>query len=136
MPPQQTNVTSETGRDAAGPRLELTTALAKDATSGGSAMACPDASIAALRDAFSEEEAVGPPVASTPSVLSLLQRYWRGFRKWRQRERFRVSLHNLSERELTDIGLTSTDIDYIVADRAIERLRDGTAYFWPSRGVM
>ena len=136
MPPQQTNVTSETGRDAAGPRLELTTALAKDATSDGSARACSDASIAAPRDAFPEKEAIGPPVASTPRVLSLLQRYWRAFRKRRRRERFRVNLHNLSERELMDIGLTSSDIDYIVADRAIERLRDGTAYFWPSRGVM
>jgi uncharacterized protein YjiS (DUF1127 family) len=136
MPPQQTNVTSETGRDAAGPRLELTTALAKDAPSDGSARAYPDASIAALRDAFSEKEAVGPPVAPTPSVLSLLQRYWRAFRKWRRRERLRVSLHNLSDRELMDIGLTSSDIDCIVADRAIERLRDGTAYLWPSRGVM
>jgi uncharacterized protein YjiS (DUF1127 family) len=135
MPPQQTNVTSETGRDAAGP-LELTTALAKDAMSDGSAMACPDASIAALRDAFQEKEAVGPPVASTPRVLSLLQYYWRAFRKWRQRESFRANLHNMSERELMDIGLTSSDIDYIAADRAIERLRDGTAYFWPSRGVM
>lgn len=136
MPPQQTNVTSETGRDAAGARLELTAALAKDALSDGSARACPDASIAALRDAFSEKEAVGPPVASTQSIVSLLQGYWRAFRKWRQRERFRVSLHSLSERELTDIGLTASDIDYIVADKAIERLRDGTAYFWPSRGEM
>jgi uncharacterized protein YjiS (DUF1127 family) len=136
MPPQQTNVTSETGRDAAGPRLELTSALAKDAMSDGSAMMCPDASIAALRDAFSEKDAVGPPVASTPRVSSLFQRCWRAFRTWRQRERFRIHLHNLSERELMDIGLTSSDIDYIVADRAIEKLRDGTAYFWPSRGVM
>jgi uncharacterized protein YjiS (DUF1127 family) len=136
MPPQQTNVRSETGRDAAGPRLELTTALAQDAMSDGSVMACPDASIAALRDAFSEKEAVGPPLASTRRVLSLLQRYWRAFRQWRQRERFRVNLHSLSERELMDVGLTSSDIDYIVADRAIERLRDGTAYFWPSRGLM
>jgi uncharacterized protein YjiS (DUF1127 family) len=135
MPPQQTNVTSETGRDAAGPHLELTTALAKDAMSDGPARACPDA-IAALRDAFSEKEAVGPPVASTPSALSLLRGYWHAFRRWRQRESFRDNLHNMSERELMDIGLTSSDIDYIVADKAIERLRDGTAYFWPSRGVM
>jgi uncharacterized protein YjiS (DUF1127 family) len=32
-----------------------------------------------------------------------------------------------------DIGLTRSDIDYIVAGRAVERLRDGT---WLSRGVM
>ncbi|WP_334369171.1 DUF1127 domain-containing protein [Bradyrhizobium sp. AZCC 1578] len=70
------------------------------------------------------------------SVLSLLQGYWRAFRKRRQRERLLVSLHDLSDRELMDIGLTPSDIDCIVAGRAIERLRDGTKYPWPSRGVM
>jgi uncharacterized protein YjiS (DUF1127 family) len=37
-------------------------------------------------------------------------------------------LHELSDRELMDIGLTSGEIDYIVAGRAIERLRDGMTY--------
>ena len=73
-------------------------------------------------------EAAGPPVASTWSVLSLLGGYWRAFRNWRQRQRSQVSLHDLSERELRDIGLTSSDIDTIVAGRAIERLRDGRTY--------
>jgi uncharacterized protein YjiS (DUF1127 family) len=136
MPPQQTNLASETGRDAAGLRLDPAIALVKDATGDALAEACPDASIAALRDAFSEKEAAGPPVASTRSVLSLLQGYWHAFRKRRQRERCRVSLHDLSDRELLDIGLTPSDIDYIVAGRAIERLRDGTTYLWLSRGVM
>jgi len=68
--------------------------------------------------------------------LSLLQGYWRAFQDRRQRERLRVSLHDLSDRELMDIGLTPGDIDYIVAHRAIERLRDGTTYLWMSRGVM
>jgi uncharacterized protein YjiS (DUF1127 family) len=136
MPPQQTNLTSETGRDAAGLRLDRAIALVKDATGDALAEACPDASIAALRDAFSEKDAAGPPVASTRSVLSLLQGYWRAFRKRRQRERLRVNLHDLSDRELMDIGLTRSDIGYVVADRAIERLRDGTTYLWPSRGGM
>jgi uncharacterized protein YjiS (DUF1127 family) len=95
-----------------------------------------DLAIASVKDAFSEQEAAGPPVASTWSVLSLLQGYWRAFRKQRQRERLRVSLHDLSERELRDIGLTPGDVDYIAAGRAIERLRDGTTYLWLSRGVM
>jgi uncharacterized protein YjiS (DUF1127 family) len=88
-----------------------------------------------VKDAFSEQEAAGPPVASTWSVLSLLQGYWRAFQDRRQRERLRVSLHDLSDRELMDIGLTPGDIDYIVAHRAVERLRDGTTYLWISRGV-
>jgi uncharacterized protein YjiS (DUF1127 family) len=133
MPPQQTDLTSETGRDAAGLRLEAAVALVKGATGDALAEACPDASIAALRDAFSEKEAAGPPVASTRNVLSVLRGYWRAFRKRRQRERLRVNLHDLSDRELMDIGLTRSDIDYIVAGRAIEGLRDG---MWLSRGVM
>ena len=132
MPPQQTNLTSETGRDAAGLRLNLAIGLVKDVSGNALAEACPDASIAARRDAFSEKEAAGPPVASTRSVLSLLQGYWRAFRQRRQRE----SLHDLSDRELMDIGLTRSDIDHIVAGRAIDRLRDGTTYLWMSRGVM
>jgi uncharacterized protein YjiS (DUF1127 family) len=128
MPPQQTKLTSETGRDGARLQLDLAIALVKDATGEALAEACPDASISTLRDAFSEKEAAGPPVASTRSVLSLLWGYWRSFRKWRQREGLRVRLHDLSDRELMDIGLTSSEIDYIVASRAIERLRDGGRY--------
>ena len=96
----------------------------------------PEASVAALRDTFSEKEAAGPPAASTRSVSSLLRGYWRALQERRQRERLRVSLHDLSDRELMDIGLTPGDIDYIVAHRAIEKLRDGTTYLWLSRGVM
>jgi uncharacterized protein YjiS (DUF1127 family) len=73
-------------------------------------------------------ETAGQPVASTPRVPSLLWAYWRAFRNWRQRRRSRVGLHDLSERELRDIGLTPGDIDRIVAGRAIERLRDGRTY--------
>ncbi len=134
MPPQETNLTSETGRDAAGLRLNL--AIAKDATGDALAEARPEASIPALRDAFSEKEAAGRLAASTRSILSSLKRYWRAFQERRQRERLRVSLHGLTDRDLMDIGLTRGDIDYIVTQRAIERLRDGTAYLWLSRGVM
>lgn len=133
MPPHKTNPTSETGRDAAGLRLDSAVALVKDATGEALAEACPDASIAALRDAFSEKEAAGPPGASTRSVWSVLRVYWRAFRKWCQREKSRVNLHDLSDRELIDIGLTRSDIEYIAAGRAIERLRDGA---WLSRGGM
>ena len=133
MPPQQTNPVSETGRDAAGLRLDAAIALVQGTTGDALAEPCPDASMAALRDAFS---AAGPPVASPWSLLGLLQGYWRAFRNWRQHERMRVSLRDLSERELMDIGLTPSDIDYMVADRALERLRDGTTYLWLSRGGM
>jgi uncharacterized protein YjiS (DUF1127 family) len=107
MPPQQTNFTSETGRDTAKFRLDLANPL--------------------VNEASSEKEAAGPPVASTRSVLSVLRGYWRAFRRRRQAE----SLLSLSDRQLADIGLTPGDIDYLVARRAIERLRDGTTYLWP-----
>ena len=125
MPPEQTNLASESGRDAAG--LHLAAAI-EDATGNAVAGARPDASIAALRDAFSEKEAVGPPVTPTSSVLSLLQEYWRAFRKWCLQQRPPAGLHDLSDRHLKDIGLPPGDIDCIVARRAMERFRDGATY--------
>ena len=135
MPPQQTNLTSETGRDAAGLGLDLSIPLVKDAMGEALAAAPPDASIAALRDALSEKDAAGPPAASTRSVLSLFKGYWRAFQE--RRQRLRASLHDLSDRELMDIGVTRAEIDCIAPHRAIDRLRDGTTHLWMlSRGVM
>lgn len=84
MPPQPTNITSETEDDAARLPFDLAT------------------------------------------VLSLLRRYWRSFQEWRPRSG--VTLHDLSDRELMDIGLTRSEIDCIAPERAIERLRDSTMY--------
>jgi uncharacterized protein YjiS (DUF1127 family) len=136
MPPQQTNLTSETGRDAAGLGLDLSIALVKDAIGEALAAPRPDASIAALRDVLSEKDAAGPPAASTQSVLSLIERYWCAFQESRRRRKLRVSLRDLSEWQLVDIGLPPGDIESIAAHRAIERLRDGTTDLWRSRGVM
>ena len=136
MAPQQ-NLTSETGRDAAGLGLDLSIALVKNAMGEASAEARPDGSIVALRDALSEKDAAGAPAAPTRSVLSLLKGYWRAFQERRQRQRLRVSLHELSDRELMDIGVTRAEIDYIAAHRAIDRLRDGSTQLWiRSRGGM
>jgi uncharacterized protein YjiS (DUF1127 family) len=125
MSPEQINLTSEPGRDAAG--LHLAVAIAKDATGDILAGARRDAPIAALRDAISEKEAAGPPVGSARGILGLLREYWRTFRKRRQRKSSCVSLHELSDRDLKDIGLTPDD-NYIFAHRAIERLRDATIH--------
>ena len=133
MPPQQTNNTSETERDAAGPDLPI--ALSKDVMDEALAAARLNASIAALDDALSEKEAAEPTAASTWSVLSSLKRYWRALLERRQRQSLRAGLSYLSDRELLDIGLTRCEIDYITPQRAIDRLRDSAAYLW-SRGVM
>ena len=125
MPPQPTNITSGTERDAAG--LELPIAWA--------AAARLNASIATLDDALSEKDAAGPTAASTRGVLSLLKRYWRAFQERRRRESLGAALSYLSDRELKDIGLTRGEVDYITPQRAIDRLRDSTTYLW-SRGVI
>ena len=130
MPPQQTDLTSETKPDAAAIGLDLCTALMKGAMGDALPLARHDASIAAPRDALSERDAAGPPAAAARSVFSLLDRYWRAFRESRRRRRLGVSLRDLSQRQLMDIGLTPGDIDYIAALRAVERLRDGTTYLW------
>jgi uncharacterized protein YjiS (DUF1127 family) len=137
MPPHQTNLIPETGRDAAAPGLDVPIALVKQAMDGASAPARPDAAVAALRGASPDQDAAGPAAASMLRALGLLRRYWRASREWRQRRRLHVPLRDMSDRQLIDIGVTSAEIDAIAAQRTLDRLRDGTAYLWVgSRGVM
>ena len=100
MPPQQTNTTSGTERDAAG--LELPFAWAKNAMDA----------------------------ASPRNVPGLLKRYWRAFQERRRRESLGAALSYLSDKDLMDIGLTRGQIDYITPQRAIDRIRDSTTYLW------
>jgi uncharacterized protein YjiS (DUF1127 family) len=137
MPTQQTNLTSGTGRDAAGAGLDFSVASVKEAMDDVFPTARPNATIAALDGALSEEDAAEPPATSARSVLSLLKRYWRAFQERRQRQRLRATLRDLSDRELMDIGVTSAEIDYIAARRAFDKLRDGTTDLSiRSRGMM
>ena len=107
MPPQQTDPGYEVESDAAVRGLDLSIGLAKEATD------------------------------DTRRVLGLLEQVWRAFGEWRQRQRSRTSLHELSDRELRDIGVSRDEVERIARHRAIDALRDGTAYFWiRSRGVM
>jgi uncharacterized protein YjiS (DUF1127 family) len=126
MPPQQTNSGSET--DAAVLGVDLTIELVK-AAGDTLAAARPDAPIA-LDNALSET-AAGSAGVPTRDVFSLLKRYWRAFAEW-QRLSSRTALHDLSDRELKDIGVTRDEIDHIIPHRAIDALRDSIH----SRGVM
>jgi len=128
MPPQQTNITSETERDTAGLGLDLPVALARDAMDEALAAARFNASIATLDDALSEKDAAGPTAASTRNVLGLLKRYWRAFQERRQRQSSRADLAYLSDRGLMDIGLTRDELDSITPQRAIDRIRDSAMY--------
>ena len=138
MPTQPTNLTSETECDAAGLGLDLSIALVKEAMGDALGALRPNASIAAPDDALSEMDVAGAAAASTRSVLGLLKRYWRALHDWRQhRSLRRTTLHDLSDRELMDIGMTRDEIDDLAPHRAIDRLRDSTTYLWiVSRGVM
>ena len=135
MPPQQTNVTPEAGRHAAGLGPELPIALARGAMDEALAAARLNASIATLDDALSEKDAAGPAAASTRNVLGLLKRYWRAFQERRQRQSLRADLAHLSDGQLIDVGLTRDEIDHITPQLAIDRLRDSTTYLW-SRSVI
>ncbi|MDA9479797.1 hypothetical protein XI03_35945 [Bradyrhizobium sp. CCBAU 65884] len=66
-------------------------------------------------------------------VLSLLKRYWRVLLQQRQGQR--VTLHDLSDRELMDIGLTRGEIDYFTSARALDRLRDRAIDPWGRGGM-
>ena len=66
-------------------------------------------------------------------VLSSLKRYWLAFQARRRGQQ--VTLQDLSDRELMDIGLTRGEVDHITPERAIERLRDRVADPW-SRGMI
>ena len=66
-------------------------------------------------------------------VLSLLRRYWYAFQE--RRPRPQVALQDLSDRELTDIGLSRGEIDSIAPERALDRLRDNARTLWGRGGM-
>ncbi|SFK19793.1 hypothetical protein [Bradyrhizobium sp. Gha] len=129
MPPQLTDISPGVEGEAARRGLNLSIVSAKSAVDAALA-ARLKASAAALDDALSEKDAAGPP---TRSVLSLLRQAWLAFWDWRRRPQ--LTLQDLSDRELMDIGLTRSEVDYLSPQRAIDNLRDSTRYLW-NRGGM
>ncbi|MDF0518165.1 hypothetical protein P0R31_13080 [Bradyrhizobium yuanmingense] len=127
MPPQLTNISSEAEHDAAVLRLDRSIALAKQAMDEVLAAAARlNVSIATPGHASGREVAAAAPAQSP-------ERYWRAFREWLLHPR--VSLLDLSDRALIDIGLTRAEIDRLAPGRAIDTLRDRTSYLL-SRGGM
>jgi uncharacterized protein YjiS (DUF1127 family) len=61
-------------------------------------------------------------------VYSPLEAWWDAFQQWRKRERLQGQLCNLTDRELTDIGITRDEIDYIAAKRGIAMPRRSTGW--------
>lgn len=66
-------------------------------------------------------------------VSSLIERYWLAFQA--RRSRARVTLQDLSDRQLMDIGLTRGEIDAIAPERVIDRLRDNARTLWGRGGM-
>ena len=131
MPPQLTNISSEAEHDAAVLRLDRSIALAKKAMDEVLAAAARlNVSAATPGQALSGREAA--PAEPAQSLPDLLTRYWSAFGKWRVHRR--VSLLDLNDRELMDIGLTRAEINYLAPGRAIDTFRDRTRYLL-SRGM-
>jgi len=59
------------------------------------------------------------PATAKRQVYSPLEIYWDAFQQWRKRERLRTKLCQLTERELTDIGITRGEIDHIASKREV-----------------
>jgi uncharacterized protein YjiS (DUF1127 family) len=59
-------------------------------------------------------------LAPARRVVSFLERHWETFQERRKRERLRAVLSNLSDCELTDIGISRGEIDYVASNRAID----------------
>jgi uncharacterized protein YjiS (DUF1127 family) len=57
---------------------------------------------------------------STRSVSSFIWKYWNAFQGRREREKLRAAMSDLSDRELTDIGTTRGEIDYVASHRGID----------------
>lgn len=46
--------------------------------------------------------------------------YWAALLDWREREKLRANLYDLSDRELHDIGIARDQIDYFVSNGFID----------------
>ena len=63
---------------------------------------------------------LGQTAASTRRVLSFFKKYWGAFQERGERRRLRATLCDLSDRELMDIGITRSEIDYLASHRGCD----------------
>jgi uncharacterized protein YjiS (DUF1127 family) len=59
-----------------------------------------------------------PAAASTQGFIRPIRGLWAAIQEWRKFERLRTRLHDLSDRELIDIGISRGEIDYVAANRS------------------
>jgi uncharacterized protein YjiS (DUF1127 family) len=60
------------------------------------------------------------PASVKRQVYSPLEAYWNAFQEWRKRQRLLANLCDLSDRELMDIGITRSEIDYLASHRGCD----------------
>ena len=58
---------------------------------------------------------------SVSALRGFILKYWDAFQERRDRQKLRSPLPDLSDRELTDIGATRGEIDYVVSNRGVDR---------------
>ena len=63
---------------------------------------------------------LGQAPASTQGFSSSIRSYWDTFQEWRECEKLRSRMNNLTDQELRDIGIARGDIDYVAANRSID----------------
>ncbi len=68
---------------------------------------------------------LGQTAALTRRVSSFFKRYWDAFQERRKRQRERAELYRLNDWELTDIGMTRGEIEYVVSNRSFDREESG-----------
>lgn len=54
-------------------------------------------------------------------VSSFLKKYWRVLQEWRERQKLLAALDYLSDKELSDIGITRGEINYVARSRHIDQ---------------
>ncbi|WP_312002345.1 DUF1127 domain-containing protein [Bradyrhizobium hereditatis] len=72
--------------------------------------------------------------AAKRQVYSPREKYWDAFQEWHKRGRLRTQLCHLSERELTDIGVTRGEIDYVASQRGLVTPHSSTG--WHNSGAL
>ena len=60
------------------------------------------------------------PATAKRQVYSPLETYWNAFQEWRNCQRLRATLSDLSDTELMDIGTTRGEIDYVASHRSTD----------------
>jgi uncharacterized protein YjiS (DUF1127 family) len=63
---------------------------------------------------------LGQPAVSTRKVTGFIKGYWNALQERRKREKVRAALYGLNGRDLHDIGITHSDIEYVASHPEID----------------